>query len=82
MKDNWREFCEMARGYLKEKQPSPYPQVEQDMWYVLLAYFGASDIAKKWINSNVPVLDNKRPIDFFATEKGKEQVKKIIMRLP
>ncbi|WP_080934342.1 antitoxin Xre/MbcA/ParS toxin-binding domain-containing protein [Xanthomonas albilineans] len=35
-----------------------------------------------WLNSRVPILDKKRPIDLLSTEEGRDKIRWILMSNP
>ncbi|WP_080934169.1 antitoxin Xre/MbcA/ParS toxin-binding domain-containing protein [Xanthomonas albilineans] len=35
-----------------------------------------------WLNSRIPMLDKKRPIDLLSTEEGRDKIRWILMSNP
>ncbi|KGE18412.1 hypothetical protein [Paenibacillus wynnii] len=51
-----------------------------DIQIVLLCKLGGYTV--EWINKNVPVLENEKPIDYLRTTDGTSALKAAIMRMP
>ena len=54
--------------------------VPEDIKIVVVSLF--RDHAKEWLNSNLPALGDRKPIDLLKTEEGLEALKGLLLRIP
>ncbi|WP_423393811.1 hypothetical protein [Burkholderia sp. LMG 21824] len=82
--DGWKEFSDL---FVKFKDFQEVQDLAKDLNGQLdLAYtiywVAGPKSAKKWINSNVPALDNIRPVDCVDNRELLKRLRECLMRMP
>lgn len=80
---DWEKIFSIASERFHHNTPKcPFQEVPHDIWVTLICFMGSAPQGENWLQSKVPALNNKRPIDIMKTLGGIAQIKRLILRLP
>jgi putative toxin-antitoxin system antitoxin component (TIGR02293 family) len=53
----------------------------QDVWDMAVRVFESQDNAEEWMNSEIPSLGGKKPVELMMSKEGREMVKDALERI-